>query len=35
MICESFVFGGCGGTQNNFLTLEECEKRYAKMLKKF
>jgi hypothetical protein len=23
--CETFVYGGCGGNENNFETLEECE----------
>ncbi|MHC4695353.1 MAG: BPTI/Kunitz-type proteinase inhibitor domain-containing protein [Planctomycetota bacterium] len=23
--CESFIYGGCGGNANNFLTLQECE----------
>lgn len=24
-ICEQFIFGGCGGTENRFSTFEECE----------
>ncbi|KAK8375213.1 hypothetical protein O3P69_007857 [Scylla paramamosain] len=24
--CEYFIYGGCGGNQNNFQTLQECEK---------
>uniref|UniRef100_T1JEZ8 Uncharacterized protein n=1 Tax=Strigamia maritima TaxID=126957 RepID=T1JEZ8_STRMM len=24
--CESFVFGGCGGNLNNFITRDDCEK---------
>lgn len=23
--CEKFVYGGCGGNENNYNTLEECE----------
>ncbi|XP_019378611.1 PREDICTED: tissue factor pathway inhibitor isoform X1 [Gavialis gangeticus] len=25
--CETFEYGGCKGNENNFLTLEECEKK--------
>ncbi|KAK2169029.1 hypothetical protein NP493_1203g00012 [Ridgeia piscesae] len=24
--CEKFIYGGCGGNKNNFLTKEECDK---------
>jgi hypothetical protein len=24
-VCESFIYGGCGGNENNFETFEECE----------
>ncbi|XP_017047328.1 fused toxin protein-like [Drosophila ficusphila] len=23
--CEEFVYGGCGGNKNNFLTKDQCE----------
>lgn len=25
--CQEFDFGGCGGNQNNFLTLDDCNQR--------
>ena len=28
--CHSFVFGGCGGNQNNFRTLEDCQQSCGK-----
>lgn len=28
--CEEFIYGGCDGNGNNFLTLEECEGRCVK-----
>uniref|UniRef100_A0A147BFJ6 Putative salivary kunitz domain protein n=1 Tax=Ixodes ricinus TaxID=34613 RepID=A0A147BFJ6_IXORI len=27
--CEFFIYGGCDGTGNNFLTMEECEEKCA------
>ncbi|KAK6758557.1 hypothetical protein RB195_016028 [Necator americanus] len=29
-ICESFAYGGCGGSPNIFKTLEECRKKCVK-----
>lgn len=26
LICKPFIFGGCRGNRNNFLTAEECSK---------
>ncbi|KAM3955369.1 kunitz-like toxin PcKuz3 [Aphomia sociella] len=28
--CEQFIYGGCGQNDNNFLSLEECQKRCEK-----
>jgi len=28
--CEPFVYGGCGGNQNNFFTKDDCE-RFARL----
>ena len=30
--CEEFIYGGCGGNQNNFETKEECERTCGKLL---
>jgi len=24
--CEEFIYGGCGGNENNFQTIDNCEK---------
>uniref|UniRef100_A0A5S6QET2 BPTI/Kunitz inhibitor domain-containing protein n=1 Tax=Trichuris muris TaxID=70415 RepID=A0A5S6QET2_TRIMR len=29
-LCEPFTYGGCGGNENNFNTLEECQMRCEK-----
>ena len=35
-LCENFIYGGCGGNQNNFQTMKECydmcKGNYAQML---
>ena len=30
--CEKFIYGGCGGNDNNFATQEECEKSCGKCI---
>ncbi|XP_049513034.1 carboxypeptidase inhibitor SmCI-like [Dermacentor silvarum] len=30
--CEEFIYGGCGGNKNNFLTQNECEKSCSEFL---
>lgn len=27
--CQQFVYGGCGGNDNNYLTKEECSEKCA------
>ncbi|KAH8029365.1 hypothetical protein HPB51_025511 [Rhipicephalus microplus] len=29
--CEEFIYGGCGGNANNFLTFDACEKKCLKV----
>ena len=29
--CQTFIFGGCGGNENNFETMEECMKTCSKV----
>ena len=31
--CKQFIFGGCGGNQNNFDTIEECQTKCVKVSK--
>ena len=30
--CQKFVYGGCGGNENNFETIEDCQQRCGKCL---